>query len=254
MNPVFLSVRELTKSFKDRQALRGVSFQLNCGETLGLVGESGSGKSTLARCLMRLIDPDSGTIEFQGLDITHLQGSSLLPVRRQIQMVFQDPYASLNPRLTIGTMLEEPLQVHGIRENSKQRQERVDELLKMVGLDPAMKSRHPRDFSGGQRQRICIARALAVEPSLLICDEAVSSLDVSVQAQILQLLKDLQSRLGLTYLFISHDLRVIEQISNRVAVMSEGMIVELDEKKNLFQQPQHPHTKALLASRLSIPY
>jgi oligopeptide transport system ATP-binding protein len=264
MSPVLMNVLGLSKSFpltnafwekeKQKIALEKVSFQIQKGETLGLVGESGSGKSTLARCLMRLTDPQQGTIEFQGQDITALKGRPLQPIRRKIQMIFQDPMASLNPRMTIGDTLAEPLLIHGIRRVSKELQTRVAELLRLVGLEEGMKSRYPREFSGGQRQRICIARALAVEPELIICDEAVSSLDVSIQAQILQLLMDLQKQMGLTYLFISHDLRVIERISSRVAVMSQGQIVEIASTETLFKNPQHAHTKRLLASRLSLPF
>jgi oligopeptide/dipeptide ABC transporter ATP-binding protein len=227
------------------RALNGVSFKIAHGETLAVVGESGCGKSTLARALVRLVDLDSGQISFDGADVRGLKGGDLRRYNRRVQMIFQDPYGSLNPRMTIGQILIEALQVHGMAEPVR-RQERVAELLSLVLLGPDAASRLPHEFSGGQRQRIAIARALSVEPELLIADEIVSALDVSIQAQILNLLLDLQERLGLSILFVSHDLRVVRHLAHRVAIMYLGRIVELGTADVVFDSPRHPYTKALL--------
>ncbi|ANU26246.1 ABC transporter ATP-binding protein [Planococcus versutus] len=228
------------------KAVDGVSFAVKAGETLSIVGESGCGKSTTGRVLMKLLDPTEGRIIFEGEDITDFSADKIRPYRKEFQMIFQDPYASLNPRLTVKEIIEEPLIVHNL-EKSK-RQERVIELLEVVGLNKYHANRYPHEFSGGQRQRIGIARALAVNPKLIIADEPVSALDVSIQSQILNLLKDLQAEFNLTYLFIAHDLSVVEHISDRVAVMYLGRIVELTDRDRLFKHPLHPYTKALLSA------
>lgn len=228
------------------KAVDGVSFTIKPGETLSIVGESGCGKSTTGRVLMKLLDPTDGRIIFEGEDITDFSADKIRPYRKEFQMIFQDPYASLNPRLTVKEIIEEPLIVHNL-EKSK-RQERVIELLEVVGLNKYHANRYPHEFSGGQRQRIGIARALAVNPKLIIADEPVSALDVSIQSQILNLLKDLQEQYKLTYLFIAHDLSVVEHISDRVAVMYLGRIVELTDRDRLFETPLHPYTKALLSA------
>ena len=229
------------------KAVDGVSFAVDRGETLAIVGESGCGKSTLSRLILRLIEPDEGTLRFDGRDLRALSPAELRAFRRDAQLIFQDPYASLNPRMTVGQILTEPLALHDLVPPAKRRA-RVEELLQLVGLPARAIRRYPHEFSGGQRQRIAIARALAVEPKLVVCDEPVSALDVSIRAQILNLLRDLQSRLGLTYIFVSHDLAVVKHIADRVAVMNLGRIVELAGTEALFAEPRHPYSRALLSA------
>jgi oligopeptide/dipeptide ABC transporter ATP-binding protein len=256
--PALLEISDLKKHYPVRSgilrrkvgtvhAVDGVSFAVGAGETLGLVGESGCGKSTVARSILRLVEPTGGSIRLNGLDITHLGKTALRPHRRSMQIVFQDPFASLNPRMTAGDIVGEPLIVHGLATGDKKR-ERVAELFDQVGLRPDQMQNYPHQFSGGQRQRICIARALSLGPKLIVCDEPVSALDVSIQAQVINLLIDLQRKHDFSYLFIAHDLAVVAHISHRVAVMYLGRIVEIAEKRELFANPRHPYTQALLAS------
>ena len=232
----------------DIKAVDGVSFVVKKGETLGLVGESGCGKSTTGRAILQLYRPTAGHVYFKGEDLTQLKGEALRRKRREMQMIFQDPYASLNPRMTVGSIISEPLEVHNIYPTKKQRQERVQELLRVVGLNPYFVNRYPHEFSGGQRQRIGVARALAVNPEFIVCDEPISALDVSIQAQIINLLEDLQAEFGLTYLFIAHDLSVVRHISNRIAVMYLGRLAELADRDELYNNPLHPYTQALLSA------
>jgi peptide/nickel transport system ATP-binding protein len=229
------------------KAVDGVSFAVEAGKTLALVGESGCGKSTVSRLVLRLIEPDAGKVRFEGRDLGALDDNALRAFRRDAQIIFQDPYASLNPRMTVSQILTEPLALHDLVP-SAHRRERVEELLRLVGLEPRFARRYPHEFSGGQRQRIAIARALAVEPKLVICDEPVSALDVSIRSQILNLLRDLQDRLGLAYIFVSHDLAVVKHIADRVAVMNLGVIVETAEAQALFAAPRHPYSRALLSA------
>ena len=229
------------------KAVDGVSFKIGAGETLGLVGESGCGKSTLGKSIVRLLDPTDGKVVFEGRDITEMRRKELLPLRRNLQMIFQDPAESLNSRHTVGDILEEPFIIHGIGSRTE-RPERVDGLMKKVGLNPGMAVRFPFEFSGGQRQRIGIARAVALEPRLIVCDEPVSALDVSVQSQVLNLMMDLQAELRLSYLFIAHDLAVVRHVSDRVAIMYLGKIVEMADADAIYENPQHAYTKALIAA------
>ncbi|NBI31291.1 ABC transporter ATP-binding protein [Chengkuizengella marina] len=253
MTQSLIEVKNLKKHFhvgngQVLKAVDGVNFSIQKGETLGMVGESGCGKSTVGRTMLRLYEPTSGEMKIDGKNIYNISSSQLKQMRRDMQMIFQDPYASLNPRMTVRDIIAEPLDIHKITKSKEERKKKVQELLDLVGLNPDHADRYPHEFSGGQRQRIGIARALAVNPKFIICDEPISALDVSIQAQVVNLLKDLQNKLGLTYLFIAHDLSMVKHISDRVAVMYLGNMVELAESNELYENPLHPYTKALMSA------
>ncbi|MDH5505657.1 MAG: dipeptide ABC transporter ATP-binding protein [Anaerolineae bacterium] len=237
----------LQKEVGSVKAVDGISLDIYEGETLGLVGESGCGKSTTGRTILQLHRPTEGKVFYEGVDLTSMRDEELRQARRNIQMIFQDPYASLNPRMTVETIISEPLEIHGIG-NKAERRERVKELMELVGLNPSLVNRYPHEFSGGQRQRIGIGRALALQPSFIVCDEPISALDVSIQAQVVNLLEELQERFGLTYLFIAHDLSMVRHIASRTAVMYLGLIVEMADRDELYTNPLHPYTKALLSA------
>jgi oligopeptide transport system ATP-binding protein len=238
----------LSRKIGDVKAVDGVDFTINRGETLGLVGESGCGKTTTGRCILRLERPTAGQILFDGRDVNRMERPELSALRRRMQVIFQDPYSSLNPRMKVGDIIGEPIKVHGVERDSRRRRDRVRDLLAVCGLDPKFTDRYPHEMSGGQRQRVGIARALALDPEFIVCDEAVSALDVSIQAQVINLLEDLRERFGLTYLFIAHDLSVVRHLCQRVAVMYLGRIVEMAGGDELFDNPMHPYTQALLSA------
>ncbi|TAK56726.1 MAG: dipeptide ABC transporter ATP-binding protein [Dehalococcoidia bacterium] len=236
------------RKIADVKAVDGIAFDVKKGETLGLVGESGCGKSTTGRAILQLYKPTEGSVSFGGTELTKLHAGDMRRMRRRMQMIFQDPYASLNPRMSVGSIIGEPLQIHGLAKGGRARKERIQDLMRVVGLNPYYANRYPHEFSGGQRQRIGIARALAVEPDFIVADEPVSALDVSIQAQIINLMEDLQQQFGLTYLFIAHDLSVVRHISDRVGVMYLGKMMELADRNELYENPLHPYTKALLSA------
>jgi oligopeptide transport system ATP-binding protein len=253
MSNNLIEIRNLKKFFnigkgRSLKAVNDISLDIKQGETLGVVGESGCGKSTAGRTILRLYEPTEGSVHFNGTDIYKLSGSKMKALRREMQMIFQDPYASLNPRMTISDIIGEALDVHKLVGSNAERKKRIEELLDLVGLNPDHATRYPHEFSGGQRQRIGIARALAVDPKFIICDEPISALDVSIQAQVVNLLQELQRKMGLTYLFIAHDLSMVKHISDRVAVMYLGKVVEIAESSELYSNPTHPYTKALLSA------
>jgi len=243
--PIATGIMQRTTGYV--HAVDGVDLEVKAGETVGLVGESGCGKSTMGRAVIRLLEPTEGTIKFKGADISHIRGEKLRTLRRDMAMIFQDPYASLDPRQTVGDIIGEPIDIHGLAKG-KERQDRIRELLRVVGMNPRYADRYPHEFSGGQRQRIGIARALAVEPTFIVCDEPISALDVSIQAQIINLLENLQSKFNLTYLFIAHDLSVVKHISNRIAVMYLGKIMEVAPAGQLYRHPRHPYTGSLMSA------
>ncbi|MDQ0061956.1 ABC transporter ATP-binding protein [Paenibacillus harenae] len=253
MSQPLIEVKNLRKFFNlgggtTLQAVNDISLSIQKGETVGVVGESGCGKSTAGRTIMRLYEPTGGSVAFEGKDIYGLRGSKLKALRRDMQMIFQDPYASLNPRMTVMDIIGEPIDIHNLANGGKERRKKVENLLDLVGLNPSHATRYPHEFSGGQRQRIGIARALAVDPKFIIADEPISALDVSIQAQVVNLMQDLQRKMGLTYLFIAHDLSMVKHISNRVAVMYLGKIVELASSDDLYAMPAHPYTRALMSA------
>jgi oligopeptide transport system ATP-binding protein len=238
----------IQRKIADVKAVDGIALQVKKGETLGLVGESGCGKSTTGRAILQLYKPTAGSVNFGGIELTKLSAEEMRRMRRRMQMIHQDPYASLNPRMSVGSIISEPLEIHGLAKGGRARKERIQDLMRVVGLNPYYANRYPHEFSGGQRQRIGIARALAVEPDFIVADEPISALDVSIQAQIINLMEDLQQQFGLTYLFIAHDLSVVRHISDRVGVMYLGKMMELADRNELYENPLHPYTKALLSA------